>query len=232
MNKHFKNRYLDQIYNGLIRENPIFVLVIGMCPVLAVTTTASNAFGMGLSSMAVLICSNVIISLLRKVIPNEIRMPAYIVIVATLVTLIDFLMNAFTPEMYSSLGLYIPLIVVNCIILGRAEAFANKNTVGMAAADGIGMGLGFTLALFLIASFREILGAGQWFGHTLYTSGRLFAPVSILVSPPGAFFVLAFIMAVRSKMKIRADAVDACSHNCMNCPLNSATCGVPEKGGR
>ena len=232
MNKHFKNRYLDQIYNGLIRENPIFVLVIGMCPVLAATTTASNAFGMGLSSMAVLICSNVIISLLRKVIPNEVRMPAYIVIVATFVTLVDFLMNAFTPAMYSSLGLYIPLIVVNCIILGRAEAFANKNTVGMAAADGIGMGLGFTLALFLIASFREILGAGQWFGHTLYTSGDLFAPVSILVSPPGAFFVLAFIMAVRSKLKIRADAKDACNHNCMSCPLNAQSCGIPQKGGR
>ena len=232
MNKHFKNPLIDQIYNGLIRENPIFVLVIGICPTLAVTTTASNAFGMGLSTMFVLICSNVIIAALRKVIPNEIRMPAYIVIVATFVTLVDFIMNAFTPAMYASLGLYIPLIVVNCIILGRAEAFANKNTVPMAAADGIGMGLGFTLALFLISSFREILGAGQWFGQTLYTSNDLFAPVSILVSPPGAFFVLAFLMAIRAKLKIQADRQEACAHNCLECGLACPASASDTKGGR
>lgn len=217
MNKKFKNPFIDQIWNGIVRENPTFVLVIGMCPVLAVTTTASNAIGMGLSSTAVLILSNIIISALRKIIPDGVRMPAYIVIVATFVTITDFLMEAYTPDLYKSLGVYIPLIVVNCIILGRAEAYANKNTVGMSAADGLGMGIGFTIALLLISSFREILGAGAWFGHTLYTESAFFAPIGILVKSPGAFFVLAIIIAMKNKWKWNADKKDACTHDCLSC---------------
>ncbi|MBR5474233.1 MAG: electron transport complex subunit E [Lachnospiraceae bacterium] len=218
MNKKFKNPYIDQIWNGILRENPIFVLVIGMCPVLAVTTTASNAIGMGLSSTFVLIMSNIIISALRKVIPDGVRMPAYIVIVATFVTVTDFIMEAFTPGLYKSLGVYIPLIVVNCIILGRAEAYANQNPVGMSAADGVGMGIGFTVALLLISSFREILGAGEWFGNTLYVASDFFAPIGILVKSPGAFFVLACIVAAKNKWKWNADKKDSeCTHNCLSC---------------
>lgn len=217
MNKKFKNPYIDQIWNGIVRENPTFVMIIGMCPVLAVTTTASNAIGMGLSSTFVLIMSNIIIAALRKIIPDGVRMPAYIVIVATFVTVTDFIMEAYTPDLYKSLGVYIPLIVVNCIILGRAEAYANKNTVGMSAADGLGMGLGFTIALLLISSFREILGAGAWFGNTLYTAGEFFAPIGILVKAPGAFFVLALIIAAKNKWKWAADKKDACTHDCMSC---------------
>jgi electron transport complex protein RnfE len=217
MNKKFKNPFIDQIWNGIVRENPTFVLVIGMCPVLAVTTTASNAIGMGLSSTAVLILSNMMISAMRKIIPDGVRMPAYIVIVATFVTITDFLMEAYTPDLYKSLGVYIPLIVVNCIILGRAEAYANKNTVGMSAADGLGMGIGFTVALLLISSFREILGAGAWFGHTLYTESAFFAPIGILVKSPGAFFVLAIIIAMKNKWKWHSDKKDACTHDCLSC---------------
>ena len=145
-----KNKHLDAIYNGLLRENPIFVLMLGMCPTLAVTTSAINGAGMGISTTVVLILSNMLIAALRKIIPDGVRMPAYIVVVATFVTLVDFIMEAFTYSLYQSLGLYIPLIVVNCIILGRAEAYASKNTVTMSACDGIGMGLGFTVALLIL----------------------------------------------------------------------------------
>ena len=217
MNKHFDNPFIDTMYNGIVRENPTFVMVIGMCPVLAVTTTASNAIGMGLSTTAVLILSNIIIAALRHIIPDGVRMPAYIVIVATFVTVCDFLMEAYTPDLYKSLGVYIPLIVVNCIILGRAEAYANKNTVYLSCADGIGMGIGFTIALLIISSVREIFGAGEWFGNTIYTESAFFSPIKILIKSPGAFLVLAVLIACKNKWKWVSDKKEAASSECVTC---------------
>ncbi len=161
------NKYVERLYNGIVKENPSLVLMLGMCPTLAVTTSAVNGIGMGLSTLAVLIFSNLIISLMRKIIPDQVRLPAYIVIVASLVTVVDLLLQAYAPGLYSALGIYIPLIVVNCIILGRAEAYANKVGPGLALFDGLGMGLGFTVALTLIGMIREFLGAGSLFGRQL-----------------------------------------------------------------
>mgnify|MGYP000438260806 CR=1 FL=1 len=158
------NKYTERLYNGLVKENPTFVLMLGMCPTLAVTTSAINGIGMGLSTTAVLIMSNMMISMLRKIIPDSVRMPAFIVIVASFVTIVDFLMEGFVPSLYDSLGLYIPLIVVNCIILGRAESYASKNPILPSLFDGLGMGLGFTFGLTCIGIVRELLGAGQVFG--------------------------------------------------------------------
>ena len=180
--------------NGLLTENPTFVLLLGMCPTLAVTTGVTNAIGMGLSTTAVLICSNMVISLLRNFSPNTIRIASYIVIIAGFVTIVQMLMNAYVPALAGSLGIYIPLIVVNCIILGRAEAFASKNSVGHSAMDGLGMGLGFTCALILIAAVREILGAGTFAGIPLFGDG--FQPVSIMILPPGAFLTLGILLAI------------------------------------
>lgn len=189
-----KNKLGKTFMNGILTENPTFVLLLGMCPTLAVTTGVVNAIGMGLSTMAVLICSNVVISLLRKFIPDKIRIAAYIVIIAGFVTIVQMLLNAYAPALAGSLGIYIPLIVVNCIILGRAEAFASKNTVLTSAFDGLGMGLGFTLALTLIASVREILGAGTFAGISLFGAG--YQSVSIMILPPGAFLTLGILLAV------------------------------------
>lgn len=180
--------------NGLIKENPSLVLFLGMCPTLAVTTGVSNAIGMGLSATAVLICSNVAISLLRNFIPSKIRIAGYIVIIASFVTAVQMFLQAYMPSLYNSLGLFLPLIVVNCIILGRAEAFASKNSVGLSALDGLGMGLGFTLSLTLIATIREVLGNGTWFGISLF--GESFQPASIMILAPGAFLTLGCILAV------------------------------------
>ena len=165
------NKYLERVYNGLIKENPTFVLMLGMCPTLAVTTSAMNALGMGLSTTVVLIFSNLLISLFRKAIPNGVRMPAYIVIVASLVTIVEFIMKAYTPALAKQLGVYIPLIVVNCIILGRAESYASKNPPVLSILDGVGMGLGFTFGLTCIGIVREILGAGQLFGFQILCYG-------------------------------------------------------------
>jgi electron transport complex protein RnfE len=192
------NKYAERIYNGIWKENPLTVLVLGTCPTLAVTTSASNGVGMGLSSTAVLVFSNIIIALLRKIIPDKLRLPAEIVIVASLVTVVDMLMEGFTPAMYESLGVYIPLIVVNCIILGRAEAFAMKNDPVISLFDGIGMGLGFTIALVLIGGVREILGAGTLFGIQLMPSS--YVPCSIFILAPGAFFVYAGLTALQNKI--------------------------------
>lgn len=189
-----KKGYLSTFLNGLITENPTLVLFLGMCPTLAVTTGVINGVGMGLSTTAVLICSNIVISLLRKFIPDKIRIASYIVIIAGFVTIVQMLLNAYVPALSSSLGIYIPLIVVNCIILGRAEAFANKNTVGKSALDGLGMGLGFTCSLCIIAAVREILGAGTFAGIPLF--GASFKPVSIMILPPGAFLTLGVLLAV------------------------------------
>ena len=166
---------LSIITNGIIKENPVLVLLIGTCPTLATSSSASNGLGMGLSTTAVLIAANVVISLLRKVIPDKVRIPCYIVVIAGFVTVVQFLLEAYVPALYKSLGLFIPLIVVNCIILGRAEAFANKNTVFDSALDGIGMGLGFTLTLTVMGTIRELLGAGTWFGMTVF--GSWFTPI-------------------------------------------------------
>ena len=176
--KQPKKHAFSAFINGLIRENPTFVLMLGMCPTLAVTTSVTNGIGMGLSTTAVLICSNVVISLLRKFIPNKIRIASYIVIVAGFVTIVEMLLNAYVPTLSQSLGIYIPLIVVNCIILGRAEALASKNGIAASFFDSLGMGLGFTCSLTLIAAVREILGAGTFAGHSLFGSG--FQPISII----------------------------------------------------
>ena len=189
-----KNSPLKAFLNGLITENPTFVLLLGMCPTLAVTTGVTNAIGMGLSTAVVLTCSNIVISLLRNFIPNKIRIASYVVIIAGFVTIVQMLMNAYVPALAGSLGIYIPLIVVNCIILGRAEAFASKNNVLLSAFDGLGMGLGFTCALTLIASVREILGAGTFAGIKLFGEG--FQPASIMILPPGAFLTLGVLLAV------------------------------------
>ncbi len=194
MNNSKKPSFLSAFFNGLIKENPTFVLMLGMCPTLAVTTGVINGIGMGLSTTAVLICSNIAISLLRKFIPNKIRIASYIVIVAGFVTVVEMLLKAYLPSLSQSLGIYIPLIVVNCIILGRAEAFASKNPVLASAGDGLGMGLGFTCALTLIGTVREILGAGTFAGHALFGSG--FQPVSIMILPPGAFLTLGILLAI------------------------------------
>ena len=173
---------IKELTKGIFKENPTFRLVLGMCPTLAVTTLAINGLGMGLSTAAVLVASNVVISLLRKFIPDKIRIPAFIVIIATFVTMVDMLLNAYTPELHSQLGIFIPLIVVNCIILGRAEAFASKNPVFPSILDGLGMGLGFTLSLTVLGSIREILAAGTIFGRNIMGTG--FEPFAILVLLP------------------------------------------------
>ncbi len=183
---------IKEFTKGLIKENPTFVQLLGMCPTLAVTTSVSNGIGMGLSATAVLVASNVVISLCRKFIPNKIRIASYIVIIAAFVSAIEMLLKAYLPEISKSLGLFIPLIVVNCIILARAEAFASKNTVGNSALDGLGIGLGFTGALTIISAIREILGNGTFLGMALFGEG--FAPATILILPPGAFIVLGLLI--------------------------------------
>ena len=192
-----KNKALNTVLNGILRENPVFALVLGMCPTLATTTSAINGMSMGLATTFVLICSNVVISLLKNLIPDKVRIPAFIVVIATFVTMVQLLMQAYLPAIYEVLGLFIPLIVVNCIVLGRAEAFAAKNTVGLSALDGLGMGLGFTLALTLIGAVRELLGTGCVFGLNLFseTYGML-----IFVLAPGAFIVLGYLMALVQKL--------------------------------
>ena len=192
-----KNKALSTVLNGILRENPVFVLVLGMCPTLATTTSALNGMSMGLATTFVLICSNVVISLLKNLIPDKVRIPAFIVVIATFVTLVQLVMQAYVPAIYDKLGLFIPLIVVNCVVLGRAEAFAAKNTVGLSALDGLGMGLGFSVALTLIGAVRELLGTGCVFGMNLYseTYGML-----IFVLAPGAFIVLGYLMALVQKL--------------------------------
>ena len=192
-----KNKGLNVLLNGILKENPTFALILGMCPTLATTTDAINGMSMGLATMFVLICSNVVISLLKNLIPDKVRIPAFIVVIATFVTMVELLMQAYVPAIYDKLGLFIPLIVVNCVVLGRAEAFAAKNNVGLSALDGLGMGLGFSLSLTLIGAVRELLGTGCVFGLNLYneTYGML-----VFVLAPGAFIVLGYMMALIQKI--------------------------------
>lgn len=216
------NKNVERLYNGIIKENPTFVLMLGMCPTLAVTVSAINGIGMGLSTTAVLVMSNLLISAFRKIIPNGVRMPAYIVIVASLVTIVQFLMQAFTPSLYASLGIYIPLIVVNCIILGRAESYASKNPVVPSIFDGLGMGLGFTMGLTLIGLVRQILGAKLG--------------ITIFILAPGAFLVLAFLVAgmncVREAMEKKGKPLAAPSGcltgDCAGCSQSASCSGKTE----
>lgn len=212
-------KYLERLYNGVIKENPTLVLMLGMCPTLAVSTRAINGVGMGLSTTAVLILSNFVISLLRKLIPDQVRLPSYIVIVASLVTVTELLIQAYIPALYEALGIYIPLIVVNCIILGRAEAYANKNTPGLAVMDGLGMGLGFTAALTLAGVVRELLGNGSVFGINVIPEGV--EPIGIFVQPPGAFLVIALFIAIMNaigiKTRQRKLVDEGCDGRCSAC---------------
>lgn len=187
-------KFLNPIKNGIFAENPTFRLVIGMCPTLAVSTSAINGIGMGLSTMAVLIGSNMVLAAIRKIVPDKIRIPIFVVVIASFVTIVAMLLEAFVPAIYKALGIYIPLIVVNCIIIQRAEAFANQNTVLSSLADAVGMGLGFTIALTLMGSVREILGAGSIFGFNLL--GANYEPAMIFIQSPGAFLTLGFLMAL------------------------------------
>jgi Na+-translocating ferredoxin:NAD+ oxidoreductase subunit E len=183
-----------ELYRGIIKENPVLVLLLGMCPTLAVTSSAINGLGMGLAAMVVLVCSNFVISLLKNLIPDKVRIPVFIVIIASFVTIIDLTMEAYTPELHKQLGIFIPLIVVNCIILGRAEAFASKNRLSDSVVDGIVMGAGFTIALAILGSIREILGAGSIFGRKLISADA--STILLFILPPGAFIALGFLIAL------------------------------------
>lgn len=202
----------ERLKNGILIENPTFVLMLGMCPTLAVTTSGINGVGMGLSTTVVLTLSNLLISILRNVIPDRVRMPAFIVVVASFVTIVQFLMQGYVPSLYESLGIYIPLIVVNCIILGRAESFASKNPVIPSTFDGLGMGLGFTISLTVLGSIRELLGSGQIFKYQILpladaaTGKAGYTPISIFVLAPGAFLVLSVIVAVMNVVRKKMDA--------------------------
>lgn len=193
--------FIKELTKGIIKENPIFVIVLGMCPTLAVSTSVENALGMGLAATFVLICSNIMISLIKNITPASIRIPVYIVVIAAFVSIVDMMMEAYLPGLHKSLGLFIPLIVVNCIILGRAEAFAGKNNVLMSIADAIGMGLGFTLSLSVVATIREILGAGTWLNIRVMPAN--YDPMLIAILAPGAFITLGLLMAVMSMIKER-----------------------------
>lgn len=208
---------LERLYNGIIKENPTFVLMLGMCPTLAVTSSALNGLGMGVATMAVLIMSNLLISLLRKVIPNGVRVPVYIIIIASFVTIVEMLMHAYVTPLYNSLGIFIPLIVVNCIILGRAESYASKNNALLSIFDGIGVGLGFTVGLTAIGIVRELLGSGCVFG--LRVLPESYEPISIFILAPGAFFVLSILCAVMNKVTKgkKKKAKTKCSGDCANC---------------
>ena len=227
------SKYLERIWNGIIKENPTFVIMLGMCPTLATTTSASNGFGMGLATTAVLVFSNLVISALRNIIPDKVRIPAYIVVIASLVTIVQLLMQAYVQGLYNTLGIYIPLIVVNCIIMGRAEAYAAKHSPLLSMFDGIGMGLGFTLALTIIGFCRELIGAGSVFGYAIIPADF---HVSIFVMAPGAFFVLAVLTALQNKLKApsatnlseeernarkKQGQKTGCDGNCQNCMLHA-----------
>lgn len=223
------NSVNERLFNGLVKENPTFVLMLGMCPTLAVTTSAVNGLGMGLTTMVVLALSNMFISMLRNIIPDKVRIPAFIVVIASFVTMMELLLEGFLPALYDALGIYIPLIVVNCIILGRAEAYASKNSVIPSFFDGVGMGLGFSFALTCIGAVREIIGAGELFGYHIMPEA--YVPCTIFIMAPGAFFVLAALTAIQNKIKIKgvkkgrdvSRIQSGCSEDCMSC--SDAGCG-------
>jgi len=217
------NKANERLLNGIVKENPTFVLLLGMCPTLAVTTSAINGLGMGLTTAVVLALSNLIISLLRNLIPGKVRIPAFIVIIATFVTVVELLLEAYLPFLNQALGVYIPLIVVNCIILGRAESYAYSNPPLLSLFDGVGMGLGFTLALTCIGAVRELLGAGMIFGYAVMPES--FTPIGIFVLAPGAFFVLAVLTAIQNYVKLLGERAgkdvskiqSGCNEDCLSC---------------
>ncbi len=215
------NKCMERLYNGIIKENPTFVLMLGMCPTLALTTNAVDAMGMGLTTTVVLVMSNFLISLLRKLIPEKVRIPAFIVIVASFVTIVKMLLEAYLWELNQSLGIYIPLIVVNCIILGRAESYASKNPVAPSIFDGLGMGLGFTIGLTVIGLFRELIGSGTLFKVAVMPDS--YEPLKIFVNPPGAFLVLAILTALQNKFKLKS-ATNVTQQEPLACGGNCASC--------
>lgn len=234
------NSAKERILNGIFKENPTFIMIIGMCPALAITTSAVNGIGMGLTTTAILILSNALISMLRNIIPDKVRIPAYIGIIATFVTIVEFLLKAYIPSLSKSLGVYIPLIVVNCIILGRAEAFAGKNKVLPSIFDGVGMGLGFTIAITLIGFIRELIGAGKILGIRLLPD--FVDAIGFFLTPPGAFFVLGCIIAIINllthKKKSGADSTpsgpiktgcEACGAGCGMASDNRGTGDKPQE---
>jgi electron transport complex protein RnfE len=215
----------DEFIKGFWSENPVFRLVLGLCPTLAVTTSAENGLGMGLASTFVLVCSNLVISSIRKFIPKKVRIPAYIVTIATFVTIVDLVMNGYFHALHKSLGLFIPLIVVNCIILGRAEAFASKNPIGVSIIDGFGMGFGFTLSLVVLGAIRELIGNGTIFNISVFGDGYL--PLLLMILPPGAFIVLGLLLGLMNKAEIAMakksgrQPVIHKEHDCSTCVIHT-----------
>jgi len=234
-----KEKRLSEVFTaGFIKENPVLRLVLGTCPTLAISTMAFNGIGMGIAATAVLVGSNAVISLLRNVIPDKVRIPAYITVIAGFVTIIQMLIMAYAPAIYDALGIYLPLIVVNCIILGRAESFAGKNKVLPSILDGLGMGIGFTTALFIMGSIREIIGSGEWFGFKLLENLPI-EPMMIMVLPPGGFFVFGLLIALANRLAERKGKEPA-TLGCGGCPMASSCTKavrieveeVKEEGGR
>ena len=224
------NTPMERLYNGIVKENPTFVMMIGMCPTLAVTTSLINGVGMGLTTTVILTLSNLMIAALRRFIPDGVRMPAYIGVVASFVTIVEFLLQAYIPSLNDALGIYITLIVVNCIILGRAEAYAGKNPVLPSIFDGLGMGLGFTIGLLSIGAFRELLGSGTLCGFRIMPEA--YEPVNIFIMAPGAFFVLALLVAFLNKMRSRKPGAQKrhdCTQGCGSC--GNMACGGRERQG-
>ena len=232
-----KTPLTKELTKGIIAENPVLRLVLGTCPTLATSVSVTNAIGMGIAAMLVLVCSNVVISALRKVIPSKVRIPAYIVVIASFVTIVQMLVKAFVPALDEALGVYLPLIVVNCIILGRAEAFAGKNSVAASFLDGVGMGIGFTVALVVMATIREVLGSGTFldgidsltalFGYTGFTGFKniLSQPMAILTLAPGGFFVFGVVMALANMLAERKGKPRAEHTGCAGCPM-AHSCGL------
>ena len=221
-----KNKTLYEFTKGIIKENPVLVTLLGMCPTLAVTVLAENGIGMGLATTFVLVCSNAVISLLKNVIPKAVRLPCFIVIIAGFVTFIDFIMQGFLPELHSALGVFLQLITVNCIILGRAEAFASRNNLVRSVLDGLGMGLGFTLALFAMGSLREIFGLGSWLGMKI--PWLCDHPMTIFVMPAGGFFVLGCLIALVNKLAGRKPPKEISCEGCPNAAACKGQCKVEE----
>lgn len=216
-----KTGYLQVFTKGLLKENPTLVMLLGTCPTLATTTVVSSALGMGIATTFVLLCSNVAISLIKGIIPKQVRLPSYIVVIAGFVTFVGFMLQSYLPSLYESLGIFLSLIVVNCIILGRAEMFASKNNVAASALDGLGMGLGFTLALFCMSSIREILGAGSWLGLSI---GDWYEPITFFITPAGGFFVFGCVIAVVNVIMRKKNRKPKEKFSCADCPSKDA-CG-------
>ena len=221
-----KVKFSKILKNGIIDENPVLRLMLGMCPALAVTTSANNGLGMGLATTFVLICSNFVISSTRKIIPPKVRLPVFITVIATFVTIVQMLMKAYIPSLDKALGIFIPLIVVNCIILGRAEAFASKNSISASVVDGVGMGTGFTLALFIIGSVRELLGEGSFFGISLF--GENFNSVGIMLLPPGGFLTFGIIVGLLNVIAMKLKKRKLVEAGCGNCPANCGNASANE----